>query len=268
MKLLEQFKKNHPNIKVQCIFADALYGTGAFVDAASNLFGGVQVISQIHCNQNIVYKNKKISVEKYFSKRCGILQSIKIRGSKKCSVIVESARLHVCSHGKKRFVIALKYEGEDNYRYIIASDMSWRAFDIIEGYTLRWLVEVFFEDWKTNEGWGKLTKHTGEEGSSRSLILSLLLDHCLFFHPAQLALIENKLPACTVGSLISKIRVESFLEIMRDIICSQDPEAKLKYLTKVLEEHVIKLHPSSKHMSNREFGRLEPSPSLKYKNAA
>ncbi len=67
---------------------------------------------------------------------------------------IGSARLHVCSHGKKRFVIALKYEGEEEYRFIIATDLSWRPLDIVEAYTLRWLVKVFFEDWKICEGWG------------------------------------------------------------------------------------------------------------------
>ena len=64
------------------------------------------------------------------------------------------ARLHVCAHGKKRFVIALKYEGEQEYRYIVASDLSWRTRDIVEAYTLRWFIEVFFEDWKGYEGLG------------------------------------------------------------------------------------------------------------------
>jgi hypothetical protein len=27
--------------------------------------------------------------------------------------------------------------------------------DITQTYTLRWLVEVFFEDWKLYEGWGR-----------------------------------------------------------------------------------------------------------------
>ncbi|MBF0550020.1 MAG: hypothetical protein HQK60_05745 [Deltaproteobacteria bacterium] len=79
--------------------------------------------------------------------------------------------------------------------------MKWRAVDIVQAYTLRWLVKVFHEDWKSYEGWGKLTKQQGDEGSSRSLILSLLTDHCLLLHPEQLARIENKRPACTVGSL-------------------------------------------------------------------
>ena len=112
----------------------------------------------------------------------------------------------------------MKYEGEKKYRYIVASNLSWRTLDIVEAYTLRWLVEVFFEDWKAHEGWGRLTKQTGEDGSSPSLILSLLVDHSLFFHSAQQALLENKLPACTVGSLIDKIKVDCFLEFIREIV--------------------------------------------------
>jgi hypothetical protein len=176
--------------------------------------------------------------------------------------------LHVRAHGKKRFVIALKYEGEDEYRYIIASDLSWRTIDIVETYTFRWLVEVFFQDWKGNEGWGKLTKQIGEEGSSRSLILSLLVDHSLFFHPVQLARIENKLPAYTVGSLTAKIKVEGILASFEQIILSEAPVERFKKFAKSLEDNVVELNPSTKHMANREFGKFEPSPSLKYRSAA
>jgi len=52
----------------------------------------------------------------------------------------------VTAHGCKRFVIALKYEGEQEYRYLIAKDMNWRTLDIINAYMLRGLIEVFFED--------------------------------------------------------------------------------------------------------------------------
>ena len=46
----------------------------------------------------------------------------------------------------------------------------------------------------------QLAKQPDEEGSSRGLTLSLLLDLCLLLHPEQLARIEDKLPAYTVGS--------------------------------------------------------------------
>ena len=69
--------------------------------------------------------------------------------------------------------------------------------------------QVFVQDWKTYEGWGALTKQPGEEGSSRSLILSLLVDHCLLLHPAQLVQLNHRQPAYTVGSLIHRIKVDS-----------------------------------------------------------
>ena len=90
------------------------------------------------------------------------------------------------------------------YRYLMASDLTWRTLDIVQGHTLRWLVEVFVQDWKSHEGWSQLTKQPGEEGARRSVILSLLVDHGLFFHPDQHAQLKHHLPAYTVGSLRSK----------------------------------------------------------------
>jgi hypothetical protein len=49
-------------------------------------------------------------------------------------------------------VVALKFEGESDYRYLVVADMTWLTMDIIQAYTLRWLVEVFFEDGKLYEG--------------------------------------------------------------------------------------------------------------------
>lgn len=191
LSLPAQFAKYHPDVRIKCILADALYGTADFADKASRVFGGVQVISQIKCNQKIRFKNRERSAKEYVKKHPGVRHKIRIRGGKEVTVIVGSARLHLCAHSKKRFVIALKYEGEEEYRYLIASDMSWRTLDIVQAFTLRWLVEVFFQDWKSYEGWGQLTWQPGVEGSRRSLILSLLTDLCLFFHPDLSARLEN-----------------------------------------------------------------------------
>ena len=155
--------------------------------------------------------------------------------------------------------------GGNQYRYIIASNLSWRTIDIIEAYTLRWLVEVFFQDWKANEGWSKLTKQPGEEGSSRSLILSLLVDHSLFFHPDQTARLENKLPAFTVGSLTAKIKVEAIMSLFEQIILSDAPVERFKQFAQAVEHNVVKLPPSTKHMINRDYGKFNAVASLKYR---
>ena len=36
----------------------------------------------------------------------------------------------------------MKYEGETEYRYLVATDLTWRLTDIATAYTLRWLVGV------------------------------------------------------------------------------------------------------------------------------
>ncbi len=49
-------RRSRPTIPISgftAVMADALYGTATFVDGASALFGGVQVLSQIRSNQNI-----------------------------------------------------------------------------------------------------------------------------------------------------------------------------------------------------------------------
>ena len=189
---------------------------------------------------------------------------IRIRGGEEVIAIVGSARLYVCSHKTKRFVVALKYEGEDTYRYLIASDLSWRTLDIVQGQTLRWLVEVFIQDWKSHEGWSQLTKQPGEEGARHSVILSLLVDHSLFVHPDQQAQLKNNLPAYTVGSLRANVQVECLVDVIDDLMSSDEPQDKLKRFTKALHE-VFAFSRSKKHMIQRQLGRLEPTPALKYR---
>ena len=138
--------------------------------------------------------------------------------------------------------------------------------DIVRTYTLRWLVEVFFSDWKLYEGWGQLAKQPGEEGSSRSLTLSLLLDHALLLHPEQQARLENHLPACTVGSLRQFSQGEALLEFVRRVATADNVAERLAQLAEQVRTW-FPLAPSGKHMSGRDLGRQEPTPSLRYRVA-
>ncbi|POZ50040.1 hypothetical protein [Methylovulum psychrotolerans] len=131
-------------------------------------------------------------------------------------------------------MVALKYEGETGYRYLVATDMTWRALDILQTYSLRWLVEVFFEDWKLYEGWGREAKQLDEEGSSRGLILSLLFDHCLLLHPEQTARLKNQLPAHTVGSLQRKSQMDVLLAFIKRALEHPDPAGMLNSLTQMI----------------------------------
>ncbi|MFA5921973.1 MAG: transposase [Methylococcaceae bacterium] len=267
LRLLQAFKHAHGAIKVKSVLADALYGEAGFMNAASEIFDNVQVISQLHENQNIEYKGRKWSLKHYFNDiNKGVEVMLRVRGGQDLKATVSSARLKVAAHGMKRFVIALKYEGESDYRYLVATDMTWRTMDITQAYTLRWLVEVFFEDWKLYEGWGSEAKQLDEEGSSRGLILSLLFDHCLLLHPEQTARIENKLPAYTVGSLQRKSQMDVLLEFIKTLLEHNDPAEKLKELAALIDD-VFQLMPSGKHMRGRDLGCIGPTASLQYRVA-
>ena len=109
-----------------------------------------------------------------------------------------------------------------------------------------------------------MTKQPGEEGARRSVLLSLLVDHSLFFHPDQHAQLKNNLPAYTVGSLRANVQVECLVDIIDDLVSSDDPQDKLKRFTHALHE-VFAFGRSKKHMIQRQLGRLEPTPSLKYR---
>jgi len=264
LRLLEAFKAQHPALRIHCITADALYGTASFVDEASAMFGGIQVISQIRSNQHIRVGQREQHVADYFATHPGTPHTIRIRGGDEVVAMVRSARLYVCSHKTKRFIVAMKYEGEETYRYLIASDLSWRTLDIVQGHSLRWLVEVFIQDWKSHEGWSQLTKQPGDEGARHSVILSLLVDHALFLHPDQHAQLKNNLPAYTVGSLRANVQVECLVDVIDDLVAADDPQEKLQGLTKALHE-VFAFGRSKKHMIQRQLGRLEPTPSLRYR---
>jgi len=264
LRLLAAFKAHHPAIRVHCIAADALYGTGAFVDEASALFEGVQVLSQIRSNQHIRVGQRQQPVADYFATHPGTPHTIRIRGGAERVAMVGSARLYVCSHKTKRFIVAIKYAEEESYRYLIASDLSWRTLDIVQGHSLRWLVEVFIQDWKSYEGWSQLTKQPGEEGACHSVILSLLVDHSLFMHPDQQAQLKNNRPAYTVGSLRTHVQAECLIDVIDDLVSADHPQDQLQRFAKALHE-VFALGQSTKHMIQRQLGRLEPTPSLKYR---
>lgn len=267
LELIREFRQHHPGITVKAVVADALFGTQPFLDEASRLCGQVQAISQLRSNQRIRFRNRDWSLTDYFSAYPGVPQRLRIRGGEEIEVMVGSARLHVCAHGKTRFVVALKYPGEAEYRFLVATDLSWRTLDILKTHTLRWLVEVFFEDWKLYEGWGQLAKQPGEEGSSRSLTLSLLLDHTLLLHPEQRARLENNLPACTVGSLRQFSQGEALLESVRSVLAAGgDVAERLAQLAEKVKMW-FPLAPSGKHMSGRDLGRQESTPSLRYRAA-
>ncbi len=46
----------------------------------------------------------------------------------------------------------LTYEGEETYRSLIASNLTWRTLDTVQGHALRWFVKIFVQDWTSAQG--------------------------------------------------------------------------------------------------------------------
>lgn len=257
LQLMIDFKMNFPTFKVKAILADGLYGHDSFLEGAKEIFQS-QVISQLRSNQlvKVPGSNEYQSLSKYFKSKTSKSVEIYIRGSEKQQVKYVTANLLIKSQGKTRRIVALKYDGEDEYRYIVVTNKDWMVTTIVQTYTLRWLVEVFFFDWKQSEGWANMAKQQGDEGSSRGLILSMLLDHCLLLHPDQKARIDDKLSACTVGSLRAKICTQSIIQFIENILESRDPFAELTNV-KDKVNNLLQLFPSKKHMNVNKLNIFE-----------
>ena len=106
MDLLEEFKFYHPGFVVKAILADALYGSGWFMNRAAAVFR-TQTISQLSKSQKVRFRHREMSVAQYFATYPGVEMTLRIRGWKEVKVVLGSARLYVNAHQQKRFVVAL-----------------------------------------------------------------------------------------------------------------------------------------------------------------
>lgn len=218
--------------------------------------------SQLKRAQKVkVGKKREISVQQYFSSVRFINKTLNIRGKLSKSIEFASARLFVKSWNRKMHVVAFSYEGEEKFRYICASQLTWRAEDIILSYGFRWLVEVVIEDWKLYDGRGQEACQYGIEGAYRGVQLSLLLAHFLLQHPSQRRLHREGKPLQTVGTLKNALKLDSLHQTIKTILEFENPKKKLDELMQTMRD-LLFIRSSDKHMSGRELKDLRPSPAL------
>ena len=261
-ELIQRFRSFAPEAEITSINADAAFSCTEFTRGCEKLYPGVQVISQIRSNQLVKAANQREkSVSEYFSKQSSVTTKIVLRGKREQEIHYASARLKVKSQGRTLHIIALKYSGEAEYRYITASNLTWKGLDVVRAYSTRWLIEVFFQDWKMYDGWGKSACQRGFEGARRGVILSLLVDHFLLSHPLQLARVKAGIAAFTAGSLQRYMQSRAILDSVTQILELPDPREALRELYQSIERWV-EFRPSDKHMTGRELEECVPSPSL------
>lgn len=261
-RLLYQFKCHNNKIVIKSIEADNAYLSREMRIWCARAFPKANFNSQLKRTQKVkVGKKREISVQQYFSSTRLIKKTLNIRGKLSKSIEFASARLFVKSLNRKMHVVAFRYEGEEKLRYICASQLTWRAEDIILSYGFRWLVEVVIEDWKLYDGWGQEACQYGIEGAYRGVQLSLLLDHFLLQHPSQRRLHREGKPLQTVGTLKNALKLDSLHQTIKTILEFENPKKKLDELMQTMRD-LLFIRSSDKHMSGRELKDLRPSPAL------
>lgn len=224
-----------------------------------------QFLSQLRFNQKVwCTRRGKISLKEYFESMSTKTELFKFRGGLEKTIIYASARLYVNSHKKIYHIVAFKYEGEERFRFIAASELTWHTKDIIRTYAWRWLVEVEIEDIQLFCGYGQLSMQRGEVGACRGVILSFLLSHFLLWHPLQWNLYRAHQPLATVGSLKNRLQLESFKQSIRQAFESPDPKKFFKKWVGKMEK-LVELRSSRKHMNGHEIQEVRGSPSLERK---
>lgn len=265
VKLVRKFKYYFNHIKVTSIAGDSAYLSAQMKAQVQSIFPTVQFISQLRRNQSIMLTRKRsIRLDDYFKRLRPQEKIFQLRGHLKKKIYFIGARLFVKSHSKVSHIVAYRYEGEEKYRFICASELTWRSEDIIRAFAYRWLVEVVIEDFKQFDGWGKDASQYGIKGACRGLLLSLLLDHFLLQHPNQLRLYQTGKPLQTAGSLRNQLQFESLTRSIGSIVESKNPRKRLKEIASSINQ-LVTPRGSTKHMSGRDFEDLGPSPSLEAK---
>jgi hypothetical protein len=146
----------------------------------------------------------------------------------------------------------------------MASDLTWRTREMVQGHTRRWRVEGWVQAWKSPAGSSQWTKPPGEQGARRRVILRLLGEHGLCCHPDQHAQRTPHLPAYPVGSRRTHGQVACLINVLEHWRSSSAPQGPPPHVTHAWHDMLV-CGRSTNQMSQRHWGRLEPTPSVPYR---
>ena len=246
---------------IKCVAGDNGFASAQIQQAVKRYFD-CQYVSKANPLQNVISRGKERSLKKFFQRFSSVISTISIRGR---DVVVEykAARVFISSYGRKVFVVALRYRGNKSWQYLFGTDLTWTAESVIKAYGLRWLVEVFFEDWKQYDGWGVGALQRSVDGAARGVFLSLLIDlFLLYYQRTNPSLREHgRDELYSAGTVIRFLQAESIHQAIEAILDHDNPRQKLAEIHEKLLE-VAERRVSLKHAHRWDFESLEPSPGL------
>lgn len=260
--LMSRFRYDHPTLEIRSILFDNGYLTEFLVAHARRTFPQAQIISRMKKTQLIqIGQRRGVAVENFFQRRGGHVVDISIRGDKKQTIAIKNCRAYVPSLKRKCHVVAIRYLEDKEYRFLVATDLSWTAESICREFGFRWLIEVAFEDWKAYDGIGRFAFQRGVDGVGCVLTLSFLVDGLLLTHPEQLACAASNQPLRTAGSIVRRIQKELLIQFVEELIYGENPREALERL-KCLSEFLVSERLSDKHMSGHNIERNRGSPAV------
>jgi len=248
-------------LQVKCVTGDNGFAAAKLQQAVARYFG-CQYVSKAKPNQNVTVRGQVFSLSDYFAKFKPIACNLMLRG--KCIPIeYKAARVFVNSYGRKLLVVAIRYKTDQDWQYLFGTDLTWTAISIIKAYSLRWLVEVFFEDWKQYDGWGVGALQRSVEGAVRGVFLSLLADLFLLYHQrTEKSLQEHgRHELYSAGTVIRQLHTEAVHQAIEGVLAHDNPRQRLAEIQEIMLQ-VAERRVSLKHAKNWDFDSLEPSPSL------
>jgi hypothetical protein len=249
-------------LTVRCVSGDNGFASAPVQIAVSKWFH-CAYLSKANPKQKVLVKNVEMPIESYFNRISSVTKTIQIRGH---AVTIEyrSARVFVSSFNRKVLVVSLRYNNEKSWQYLFGTDLTWTSESVIKGYGLRWLVEVFFEDWKQCDGWGAGALQRSVDGAVRGLFLSLLVDLFLLHYQHSNASLQEhgRVELCSAGTVVRQLQAKALHEAIEGILDHDNPRAKLNeiydQMTSLMERRV-----SLKHAANFDADQLGPSRHLK-----
>ena len=262
-RLLKRMEKELGlSIQIKVAAGDNGFACAQIQQAVAKYFG-CQYVSKANPNQNVRSRGIELSLGEFFKRFNHIQRTISIRG-KNIAVEYKAARVFISSYGRKVFAVAIRYQGERDWQYLFGTDLTWKAESIIKAYGLRWLVEVFFEDWKQYDGWGVGALQRSDEGAVRGLFLSLLTDlFLLYFQNTDESLQEHgRNELYSAGTVIRHLQAKAIHQAIEGVLEHDNPRKRLAEIQEKLLE-IVEKRVSLKHGRQWSFKDLEPSKSLK-----
>lgn len=249
-------------VNVKCVTGDNGFASSQIQQTVSKYFD-CQYISKANPKQKVKFRGKKKSLESFFSARASVKQTVAIRGNN-IELEYKAARVFVDSFRRKVHVVALRYRDDKSWQYIFGTDLTWTSETLIKAYGLRWIVEVFFEDWKKHDGWGVGALQRSVEGARQGVLLSLLTDLFLLYHQrTDTSLHEHhRNELYSAGTVTRHLQNQAIHEAIENVLDDDDPRQRLEEVKEQMFA-VVDRRISSKHLQHLDFHQFQSSPSLK-----